>query len=920
MLNLEKQISSLENRLANKNDIPTATMLALRYWQASRFSPSEAAANTLIQRANHTVLTTHRRNASHVDMYALAIFITIEAGHYDSAAEMLDKAMGYKSFLRTNAPYQYAQMCFLRTYLAIKQGQARYIKKYWRTLADHIQTAAPSVDYTIMQGLLHLAAGEYDEAFNHLRDAFRKGSNSIFLYEGLYRYYRTTPHKPKSGTILAVLIYVAERGVDIADTALRHQDALLSATLSNPEAGEHLYKLSGYLPLLQGICAHRIANNDVSAAAYSYYKKAEHKQIFVDGLYHALVYAAYANNASHISRHALAQFLKTEKMERGLAVYVYHLLITTPDMEDLLLAQHARIVQTTEDCIKAGVSGREANSLYHYYWLKCKASTSMNEVEEILSRNLTMFEIITAQKSAVRHIYITQPEQRDMEAYNLQDKKAALPLSTSQTDYNFLEENQNSLTIEASSSHFSYTCLGAGRRVILDEKLIVKRMIPCVGAELYQHFFDKGDRRFHLLVYLTNHYLNLQNPSDAAIPVLEAVLAEKTIAKTYRMRILVVLGRLYYNASHFAKALECYNEVDQNALDENLTEQTLSIYLQTNEAERAVQLITIKHSNISSEILQNAICTLLSMPIGHAPLAEAAYGLLMNGFYKAQLLDLVLAHFNASYNEWVALAQALCENDVTSISLDKLILETALWMAQWDTDAQKAFVRVCNLGDKTTDEIIVQFIEYATYELFANAARPEYDTLDILEACCLQEPENTLLTWGLASCYLHHNITTVKSEAILSLAIETLESKGILFPIFKESRFARVPYIEKNQPFLHRGLPGKDYRFNYRIDDAPGFIAIPMQYVKYGMYVACIPLFYNEEITYYFSEELATGSVGTKASTVKNTTPFLYNHPSDQFFTINNAIIYEQMFKHDQVEKALGKLVKDVQAVRSKLL
>jgi len=93
-----------------------------------------------------------------------------------------------------------------------------------------------------------------------------------------------------------------------------------------------------------------------------------------------------------------------------------------------------------------------------------------------------------------------------------------------------------------------------------------------------------------------------------------------------------------------------------------------------------------------------------------------------------------------------------------------------------------------------------------------------------------------------------------------------------------------------------------------------------MQYVKYGMYMSSIPLFYNEEITYYFSEELPTGSVGTKTETVKNTTPFLHSHPTDQFFTINNAIIYEQMFKHDQVEKALGKLVKDVQTVKSKLL
>jgi len=117
-------------------------------------------------------------------MYALAIFIAIEARHYDNAADMLDKAMGYKSFLRANAPHQYAQMCFLYAHLDISLGRDR--KKYWRALTNHTESAVPSTDYTVMQGLLHLAAGEFDEAFTHLRDAFRKGSNSIFLYEGVF--------------------------------------------------------------------------------------------------------------------------------------------------------------------------------------------------------------------------------------------------------------------------------------------------------------------------------------------------------------------------------------------------------------------------------------------------------------------------------------------------------------------------------------------------------------------------------------------------------------------------------------------------------------------------------------------------------------------------------------------------------------
>ena len=929
MLNFDKQISRLEEFHGAKNNIASAVKLALRYWQASRFSLSETYARTLLQRANHTTLTAHRRNTSHAELFALTIFIAIEAGHYDSANEMLDKVMGYRSFLRTNAPHQYAVMCFLYAYLEINQKRARSAKKYWRLLTDHIRSVEPHPDYSIMQGLLHLASDEFGDAYGFLREAFRNGSGSIFMYEGLYRFYRKTPHKPEGGAILAVLIYAAERGVDITSLALQHQDALFNAVSLNPEAGEHLYKISGYPPLLQEICAHRIAKNDMSLTAYNYYKEAESKQIVVDGLFRAIVHAAYENKASHINHYALAQFftpvftpgghsrLHSDEllaavpkpdadlfaagemnvgerfMSTGLAIYVYNLLLTTPSLEELLPERQSHILQLAADCIEAGITGREVNSLYYYFWQRCRVlgvtGINLNRVEEILSRELTLFEVVASRDSAARYIYITEPEKRGMIVCDM------------------LLDGAN-LIIEASGQSVSYTCLGAGQRAILDEKLTIRRMIPGAGAELYQHFFNKGDRRFYLLTFLTNHYLNQESPPDAAIPVFEAMLAEKAITKAYRMRILVALGQLHYNAFSFDQALECYGEIDEDALENDFTWQILSVYMQTGEADRAVKLLSKKHSFIAGDVLLDTILTLLAKPIDHAPLAEAAYKLLLGGHYHPELLTLVLDHYRASYREWVALWE-----NIKDTRLDTRILETALWMACWDINIQRAFVRLHVSG--CAGELTAQFVEFATFKLLADAVCLEYDTLEILE-----QLRDEMLTLGLASCYLQYNVTTHKSEEILADAMDILEKSGILLPVFKEKKFARIPFIEKLQPFVYRGLPGKDYRLNYCIDDANTFIQMPMRYVKYGLYIACLPVFYNEEVAYFFSEEMPTGSIATKTETLKNIVPFLHDHPTDRFFAINNAITYEQMFKHDQVEKTVGTLVKDVQAVRSGLM
>jgi hypothetical protein len=157
----------------------------------------------------------------------------------------------------------------------------------------------------------------------------------------------------------------------------------------------------------------------------------------------------------------------------------------------------------------------------------------------------------------------------------------------------------------------------------------------------------------------------------------------------------------------------------------------------------------------------------------------------------------------------------------------------------------------------------------------------------------------------------------------LAEALAGQEEAGILFPVFRESRDKQPlsPYIEKNQPFLYRGLPDKNVWLYYRLDAQPVFRALPMGYLRFGLYLAVLPLFYNETITYYFSEEMPTGSITTREAAIKNEGVYLNEtNTEDAFFTINNAIVYEQMFKYEQVEKIITGLVKDVKQVRSGIL
>ncbi|MCL2605016.1 MAG: DUF5717 family protein [Defluviitaleaceae bacterium] len=919
-------IKKLESRLSRRADVKTAIALALRCWLAYSLSDEEGD-RTYLQNGYHALITAQRRNDVHLPLLTLTIFIAIESGHFDTANELLDKAMAYKSFLRVNEPTHNGELCYLYAYMEIKQRRVRSARKHWRNLTELTETH--SLSQRVMLGRLHLEAGEYEDAYAQLMGAYISGCRSPYVYEGLYRYYRTAPAITVNEALLGVLHYAAVRGADtIGIFSNIHGNGVFSAVIEgNPAGGERLYRASGYHPLLKDICARRIRKKDYGPEAYAYYLAAERKQVHVPGLYTALIKAAYENRADRVNHYPMQQFLQSAEPDDDLAVYVYHLLLTDPALSDLLPAFTQRILRLAVRCLEQNKEGREANSLYYYYWangrLLGESNALMERAEEIIEADLTRFELTAPPETDVRFVYITDAAKRGMDVYEMPEA----------ANSDGIRADNNRLIIEAAGEGISYTCLGAGRRSVLDEVLTVRRMVEGVDKTAYRHFFDKGDRRFYLLRTLSDAHLS--NPGKDSIPILETMLAQKNINKAYRMRLLLTLGQIYFDAGWYTEALEHYKAVDENT--PNLPRQLLQIRLHTEEYEKAAELIDRKHPHIPTDILMDAITRLLPIDNCRPLLAGAAHALLSDGRGKDlydELLELTLAHFPFSQSELAALSRELAKQDKHHPkALDKRLLEGSLWMATIDADAQKAFARLQNSTQQSStpqddsDDLLQPFVDLCVYHMLTANFKPEYETLDILEKWYLKtEPADNILALALGQVCLRHNLSTFHSERIIADAIAVQKHNGILLPAFKEHKPAQIPFIEKHQPFLYKGLPGKEVYLYYRIDPEGPFLAKPMDYLCYGMYLACVPLFYNEEITYYFSEEMPTGSITTREAAHRNTTPFLYKKSdespdsSDPFFTVNNAIILEQMFKHDQVETLITGLVKDTTPVRSSLM
>jgi len=878
---MDKQLEKLHEKLITRDNIKISMIYSLRNWLAYSFQPP--GDNRYLERAYHGAMGAHRRNEPHVRLFSLAMFMAIEAGHLSTAHTMLDAAFNYRKFLIANEPFYYGAFLFLRAYLAIKEHKIRAAKKYSKAFLAYLKTVSYSPYYDVMQGQLQIALGEIHEAYNVLTRAFNHGCRSVFIYVSLYRSLQSSTDLQPGDEILRVLLYAASKGADITKAAYSYEDELIIAAEKDPFHGMMLYNLCNYAPLLKPICESKMQVRDYSISALKLYQTAYENQIKIQNIEAYIVLSSFSNNIDGVNTYALEHFLGSKYINQSLAEYIYYLILTYPSHSRLINRCKDDIITTATRALEDNISGSRVNALYQFLW----EYNQNPQAEAKLQSDLTRFELNLP--SGTKYVYVSQPEKRGMDEYAI-------------------AEDNNRLVIDA-TDNFSCICLGAGRRQIIHDPVDIKRLVPLANADLYTHFFSKGDRRFQVLAYLA--------ADTESIPVYEYLLEEKSLEKAYRSMILQSLGRLYNKAGQYQRAIDCYAELDIASLEGTYIHEILEVYLKAGRYDLAIDLLARYHKAIPKTGAYNGLTQLLDQGLPNmASLGAAAYDLLLSGHYSEKILTFVLAQHKASQHEWKVLSNSL---DSPELRVDAKILLGDLWMNHSDTHTESAFRRLYT-AKQSLDEC-AQFVELLKYLVLAKDIAPEYETINILEKIYLNNMEDdTHLLLALCKVYLSHNITTFRSDRIIPKAIAIQEAQSILLPWFKDTKPYPHPYLEKYQPFMYKSAPGKDIRLNYRIGSHSDYQSIPMDYLSYGIYTAKIPLFYNETINYYYSEEMPTGSIGTKEASHKNTIPYESPPNPDSYFAINNAIIYEQMFRHQQVEDIVRELVKEHVKIKAKLL
>jgi len=762
--------------------------------------------------------------------------------------------------------------------------------------------------------------GAFGDALGYLLLAYKNGDRSPYFYICLARALENVPPQGEQGRLLLPLIrWSLVTGHHINNIIVRNRAAVEDVLRKYSDDAEKLYSIYPLDWILYIICTRRMIGNDLSRVAFAYYKEAEVRQIHFPQLYDFLIRSAHKNSIEDVSRYSVAQYLKMGTAPMDMLPFVYHLVLKKARADggdekskEYLESIKEDIMQCAYHAVESRLYGRYYYSLYRFALQMALAGyvvdkNIINFAEQTLKNLLFSYEL-SFDDSRVSQVLVQEIHKHGEILYDAKGDKIRLELAV--------------------YDEVKITCFDENFRNIIDCNLKMQKLVENVDVKILVYFFNKGLDTPDLLINLCLHYMEAAELSLSAVKVFERAEASTQISRSFKMQTRVALGNFYAKNRDYPRAVQYYKHVDESRVAPRNLEQMLQTYIHAGEIALAKRLIARAGNHIADKNLFSAIKRVSSASTaataGSKSLAALAYEQLLRGRYDEAMLALVLENHAINLAGWVELARSLAAMGEASMALHAKILEIAIRTRNGASKGvQGIFAKMAELAP--ADDILHDFAAYLSFEIMMNGLMPEYDAVHAMErqffAC-----NDELISYALAHVYIKNSVVTGQSAEILQKAIKAATEENIILPIFKDIKDKNLisPYIEKNMPFVYRGKAGRNstVSFYYRTIGEEGYAEVSMKYLRFGLFLCHIPIFYGEEMEYYFNEEIEniSGSITTSPLKIANNRPHLLEKASDLYYIINSALVYEQMFKYDMVEEIVTRKLTDKEPPRAKLI
>ena len=955
---IQVKLQKCRRMLGNVNNSVTDIVAAVSlFWQCYFISGKRE----MLHEANHTAVTAFAAKPGSIDIYLCMIFINLELGNTDAAAEQLRQLRSYRNYYKSKNHATYALLAYFQAILHKRVGNENELSKAVDALEDFVAERLERGDLQHEGFVLCVLGaaigidGRNADSFAALEESFERGYRGPFLYALAYKL--LGDKLELSGThrlIVSTFRWCVGHGLDIRQMADFYADNISFAGRPSYLCYEALLTACDSEWLLEKLTARLIESGDYSRQASSYYRMAENKQLRIDGLATAVVRSAFENKLDDISRHSLKQFLSDHTFEldnltdTGLASYVYHQLITNKKLSDLTDSYHDDILEFAcyayDSKIGDADTGRYINSSYKYfveYCLEFERRNGISLTDSVLSSNDSLARLayyagaisaklspclftyeLTFSSPEVRQVWVSEKDKRRSQPYDVADGR---------------------VRVSAVGADFSCVCFAADMRALVDTQIRVTKYAPRASFELLHHCYRKGISDDNLLIALARYFISLEGALERSVRVirkhsdklalgveiLSRSLKLECISESFATRATTALGSLCAALDNHTAALDYYTQIGDKYISDKHVEKMLEVFMETAQIERAARLISAKPHCIKERALFKALVRILTV-VNASPdnpekqalipgVVNVAYELMLKSWFDKAFLEIVLQYYRGAQEEWHALSSALHQLGADDARLDEKIIRDSLFTHSFCRGSQRVFARM--YGNDPRHAIVPAYLTNCVYEIIINGVAPEPEIIDILERQFIKY-RDVRLGCGLVYAYLQGGVTTTSSDYILQRAFAAMQSRGILLPPFKgvKDKNAFGTYLVKNTPFVYRTLPDKEVYLVCRFSPDSDFVSIKMNYLFFGLYTCHVVQFSGETIEYYFSETSKSGSVDTKMETIASNEKSLLENTDDPYFMLNNALIYEQMFRYDKVEEIVSDYLRDDCMIKGELL
>lgn len=851
------------------NNSKTTFLLILRYIEASILLEDK---NIYLQKAMNIIVNTKKEN---INLNLFKTYIHISLKQYDEADIILKWLKSFKSWLKNENKLQYAIMLLLLSQNEFEKNHLIRGKKHFKTFSEFIDSLPNNNVLRILKSIFismylpNLKQVGIDE----INYVYRNNSRSPLLFMLINSQYYIDDILLNRALFWNMVQDINNK--DLSSMIKLYLEKHTQHNLTNLNTLELIYEKYKTKESLEVLCKTYIDKVKVDNTALDIYIKARDELSYVEKLDYMFFIAAYKNDYCNISKEVVSKVFSNVELSEDLKAFLYHIILInsyTVYIDDI----KNKILQFGKAAFEKNLEGIYYNSVYMFL---LQNNSDDNKLIKYIFERLFAYEI-TVLNNNIKYIWIDEEEKQEIKSYVIKN---------------------NTVIVNACSPAFNIYCLGQRQKSFYSTQnnIKVKKLLPN-NSNIYKFFINKEMINIELLITLSKYYINKQILSQEAVKVLKMVLEYQEISDSFRYRVSAVLGKYFSFRSQYDISSGYFSIINPNELTDEELNTAIVVFSEIKDIKTALNL----YKNRKKVVLDKVKLKMCISALDTIYKKEVSYicaELLFKGMNEQKLVDNVVKYYHAELNTWLELKKVLDTLNLNTIKIDEKILRKSLYIHNINEDIQNIFV---NLYNSSYNEIVKDFIEHITYLILVNQHNINKNLLGCLEKEYINNQDEYIL-YAIASIYIVNNlqINNYMNE-IMAKAIISMQKKEILFPIFKEYKGNDFSYIEKRIPFIYNTLSNKKVYLNYKLKNESSFSKKKMKNENFGLYIATLTIFYNEILEYYI-EETSTNFKSEIMEYSNNRNIKINSNNSDEYFAINNAIIYAETLKYSEAENII---------------